>query len=228
VFVRTVHCNDITCVSSSYEATGISLAKEITGKQFGNKGGVAASFLWRDVPLCFVNSHFAARPTRLKERENDYCQITERLKLDTVALDAGLDLIHQHDHVFWFGDLNYRVTRLIVTLFKIAVCFPAIYERLLTLLVFVQVELPFDHAVALARVEDWTALLSSDQLRREMANNRVFCGYTETPVNFPPTYRWCRDDAEFSNKNEQAPSYTDRILFRLVSHFFDVSVCLSS
>lgn len=108
VFVRTVHCNDITCVTSGYEATGISLAKELTGKQFGNKGGVAVSFLWCDVPLCFVNSHLAARPTRVKERESDYCQIADRLRIGP-SHDPGLDLLHQHDHVFWFGDLNYRV-----------------------------------------------------------------------------------------------------------------------
>lgn len=68
-FIRTVHVNDITRVSSGYEATGVSLAKEITGKQFGNKGGVGVSFAWCGVPLCFINAHLAARPTRIKERE---------------------------------------------------------------------------------------------------------------------------------------------------------------
>ncbi len=109
VFVRTIHCNDITCVQSNYEATGLSLAKEITGKQFGNKGGVGVSFSWCGVPLCFINSHLAARPTRVKQRETDYCQITDKLRLEQVSADTGLDFVHQHEHVFWLGDLNYRV-----------------------------------------------------------------------------------------------------------------------
>lgn len=39
----------------------------------------------------------------------DYCQITDKLRLTPEFGDVGFDLMHQHEHVFWLGDLNYRV-----------------------------------------------------------------------------------------------------------------------
>ena len=109
VFVRTPHANDISTVSTAFEATGLSIAKELTGKQLGNKGAVGVSFVWGETPLCFVNCHLAAQARRIMEREDNYCQIVSRLALHTLFPDTGVDFLHQHDHVFWFGDMNYRV-----------------------------------------------------------------------------------------------------------------------
>ena len=44
VFVLATHANEITNVSTAFEATGLSIAKELTGKQLGNKVRCSYSF----------------------------------------------------------------------------------------------------------------------------------------------------------------------------------------
>ena len=185
VFVRASASADLSRVVSGVEATGISLAKGVTGKQLGNKGGVGIGLRWREVPLAFVVCHLAARPDRIVQREGDYTQIVRRLQLDTESAStrSGLDFLHTHEHVVYFGDVNYRV------------------------------ELPFDRAVQLHKDGRFSDLVAQDQLRAQQAMRRVFVDFTEPQITFGPTYRWQRKEDEFSNKRGQCPSYTDRILF---------------
>ncbi len=42
----------------------------------------------------------------------------------------------------------------------------------------------------------------------------VFPGYEEGAITFMPTYKRREDSNEYKNKNDQCPSYTDRILFK--------------
>ena len=54
--------------------------------------------------------------------------------------------------------------------------------------------------------------------------NRLFGGFSESEIKFRPTYRRIKNGDEFSNKKEQSPSYTDRILFRnSKSHYLVVN-----
>ncbi len=54
-----------------------------------------------------------------------------------------------------------------------------------------------------------------DQLHLTLLGKQLYIGYKEPPINFIPTYRRLRDEPKgFSNKKEQAPSYTDRILYK--------------
>lgn len=57
-------------------------------------------------------------------------------------------------------------------------------------------------------------LIAADQLTNEMAQSKVLAGFKEGPLDFAPTYRWDRHTSEVSNKREQTPSWTDRILWR--------------
>ena len=43
-------------------------------------------------------------------------------------------------------------------------------------------------------------------------DNELLSTFTEAQLMFPPTYRRLKREAEYSNKREQSPSYTDRIL----------------
>ena len=149
--------------------------------QLGNKGACAVGLKWRDTTLAFINCHFAARPERVPQREHDYRQITSKLHL---TADRGLDVMHQFEHLFWFGDLNYRI------------------------------ELPFEETVALHEQGKWAEIAQHDQLLREMGRRRIFTGFEEGQLNFPPTYRWSKKTREFSNKRGQSPSWCDRILWR--------------
>lgn len=132
--------------------------------------------------MCFLNSHLAAKPTRVRQRESDFKQIVDRLVLDTGLPGGPVDVLHQHDHLWWFGDLNYRT------------------------------DLPFADTVDLANSGRFSEIHQHDQLVKEQGAGRVFTGFVEGPRDFLPTYRWVRDAVVWSNKNDQSPSYTDRVM----------------
>ena len=104
----------------------------------------------------------------------------------------GLDVLHQFTHTFFIGDLNYRIER------------------------------DFYETVGLIKLKKWSELVLSDQLRVQMQQNRVFCGFKEGEINFCPTYRWERNKSTVSNKREQPPSYCDRILYKSLPQTFDL------
>ena len=72
---------------------------------FGNKGGTAIRLQCFDTTLCFVNVHLYHVADAATRRTDDVRRILKELVFD----DA--DKIKAHDHVFFFGDLNYRVIR---------------------------------------------------------------------------------------------------------------------
>lgn len=178
VFVRAPHAVDVTSVVHAELPTGMGIAKGLTGVQLGNKGGIGIGLRWRETTLAFVMCHLPARAdaTRLRKREADYRALVRKLRLETSGLaspEGGLDFVHAHDHVFFFGDANYRV------------------------------ELPFDRACELVKQRNFAAILPHDQMVKEMGKGRVFVGFYEGRVDFPPTYRWLTDRDEFSWKRGQ-------------------------
>jgi hypothetical protein len=75
-------------------------------KVIGNKGGSGVAFDLFDTRLCFIGSHLAARidRRRMELRNQHYRDIMKDLNFS----DNG-DNHHEFDHVFWMGDLNYRI-----------------------------------------------------------------------------------------------------------------------
>lgn len=51
-----------------------------------------------------------------------------------------------------------------------------------------------------------------DELARERTENNEFTCFYEPEINFKPTYRRIRQEPAYSNKKNQSPSWTDRIL----------------
>mmetsp|Transcript_10875 Transcript_10875/g.17420 ORF Transcript_10875/g.17420 Transcript_10875/m.17420 type:complete len:1031 (+) Transcript_10875:195-3287(+) len=153
------------------------------GNVVGNKGGVAVSINLYDTKLCFVTCHLAARSERLDERRNDFRRICKEMSLGT----QSMDMLSQFHHVFWFGDLNYRTVGEfsdIQTIWK-----------------------------GCKETGEWKEMWDTDQLKGEREKKRVFYGFVEGPLHFGPTYRFNKKSNEFSNKNFQNPSWTDRILY---------------
>ena len=93
--------------------------------------------------------------------------------------------LNSHDYVFWCGDFNYRI------------------------------DLDNEYVRDLVMRQDWRTLLDSDQLLIQKNEGKVFDGYVEGQIAFPPTYKYDinSDDYDTSEKN-RIPAYTDRILFR--------------
>ena len=97
VFVKRVHAKYTSTVETDHVGCGI-------GDRLGNKGAIAAALSIYDTTLCFVNSHLEANQLEVRGRNDDFAKIVDSLKLGR----RELDILSQFDHVFWFGDLNYR------------------------------------------------------------------------------------------------------------------------
>lgn len=62
-------------------------------------------------------------------------------------------------------------------------------------------------------------ILHYDQLNGEILSNYSFKQLQEPEIRFPPTYRRLRDSNEdYSNKKNQSPSYTDRVIYYTKPH----------
>lgn len=63
----------------------VDTVKTGMGGATGNKGGVAIRLLFHTTSICFVCSHFAAGQSQVKERNDDYNEITRRLSFPMVT-----------------------------------------------------------------------------------------------------------------------------------------------
>lgn len=99
VFIRKPLAPFIKDVCNDQVKTGL-------GGATGNKGGVAVRFRYKATSLCFVCAHFAAGQHQVKERNDDYSEITRRIQFP-----MGRS-INSHDYVFWCGDFNYRLDKI--------------------------------------------------------------------------------------------------------------------
>eukprot|EP01104_Vermistella_antarctica_P013753 TRINITY_DN420_c6_g1_i1.p1 TRINITY_DN420_c6_g1~~TRINITY_DN420_c6_g1_i1.p1 ORF type:complete len:1210 (+),score=194.17 TRINITY_DN420_c6_g1_i1:468-3632(+) len=169
---RVIPC--ITNVKADNVATGI-------GNFVGNKGGVCISFQFFETTVAFITSHLAAHQTKVETRNNDYRQILSNLGNSQTAADIE----HSFDHVFWCGDLNYRINTDVDT------CREKIDEK------------------------DWAFLYEHDQLHIERdINENCFVGYEEQPIDFPPTYRYHRGSRAYTEVPVRVPSWCDRVMVR--------------
>nr|XP_033793075.1 synaptojanin-2 isoform X1 [Geotrypetes seraphini] len=96
VFVRPYHMPFIRDVAVDTVKTGM-------GGKAGNKGGVGIRFQFYSSSFCFVCSHLTAGQNQVKERNEDYKEITQKL-----SFPMGRN-IFSHDYIFWCGDFNYRL-----------------------------------------------------------------------------------------------------------------------
>ncbi|XP_029452532.1 synaptojanin-2 isoform X2 [Rhinatrema bivittatum] len=96
VFVRPYHMPFIRDIAVDTVKTGM-------GGKAGNKGAVAIRFQFYSSSFCFVCSHFTAGQNQVKERNEDYKEIIQKL-----CFPMGRN-VFSHDYVFWCGDFNYRL-----------------------------------------------------------------------------------------------------------------------
>ncbi|XP_062512889.1 synaptojanin-1-like isoform X2 [Corticium candelabrum] len=96
IFVRPSLLPYIRDVGVATVKTGLSGAA-------GNKGAVAIRFLVHASSVCFICGHLAAGQSNVKDRNQDFADISKRLAF---ARGYTADC---HDYVFWCGDFNYRI-----------------------------------------------------------------------------------------------------------------------
>lgn len=185
VFASAEFVKHITHVEASKEATGAAHV-------FGNKGGVAVSMLVGDSRVCFINSHLAAHQDKTKSRNANVEEILKGVRLGY----KGFDVINQFHHVFWIGDLNYRLNYAHQGDDRT----PSTEQ--------------FEEMVDLIKQGKYSQLFAHDQLRAEIKEERVFLGFQEGEYNFPPTFKVKRHTAEIEYDEERSPAWCDRVLWK--------------
>lgn len=173
---------------SMSEATGV-------GHVGSNKGGIASCVHVWDTSVCFVNSHLAAHQGKTSRRNSDYKEIVEQIQMGM----PGLDILHQFHHVVWVGDLNYRLD--LGEVFG-----PAANAK-------TPPKEVFDRIQEMCASGDTAEMLKCDQLRKSIADQRGFVGFTEGDIKHLPTFKVKRT-AGFEYNVQRSPAYCDRILWR--------------
>ncbi|KAK4742024.1 hypothetical protein SAY87_000025 [Trapa incisa] len=132
----------------------------------GNKGSISVSMSLFQSTMCFVCSHLTSgQKDGAEQRRNaDVHEILRRTCFSTLFDTNEPQTIPSHDQIFWFGDLNYRVSMVDSDLRK------------------------------LVAKKQWNELLNNDQasslLCKELEVGRVFEGWKEGDINFAPTYKY--------------------------------------
>ncbi|GER24853.1 type I inositol polyphosphate 5-phosphatase [Striga asiatica] len=126
-------------------------------------------------------------------RNSDVMQILRKTRFPRVLHDMGDEnspqTILEHDRIIWLGDLNYRIA------------------------------LSYRCAKALVEMRNWRALLENDQLCVEQRHGRVFTGWNEGRIYFPPTYKYSNNSDRYAGENmhpkekRRTPAWCDRILW---------------
>ncbi|CAD5165512.1 type IV inositol polyphosphate 5-phosphatase 7-like [Musa acuminata AAA Group] len=160
----------------------------------GNKGSISISMSLHQTSFCFICSHLSSGQKDGDElrRNSDVMEILRKTRFPPVqgfCDERSPETIPEHDRIIWLGDLNYRIA------------------------------LSYRSAKALVEMRNWKALLEKDQLRIEQRSGRVFQGWNEGKIYFPPTYkysnnsdRYTGDDMNLKEKR-RTPAWCDRILW---------------
>ncbi|OXB62674.1 hypothetical protein ASZ78_006493 [Callipepla squamata] len=184
VLVKPEHERRISHVHTSSVKTGIA-------NTLGNKGAVGVSFLFNGTSFGFVNCHLASGSEKTHRRNQNYSDILRSLALGDKRLSA-FDLTLRFTHLFWFGDLNYRL------------------------------DMDVQDVLTHVTKKEFGILLAVDQLNLEREKNKVFLQFREGDISFPPTYRYERGSRDCymwqkfktTGMRINVPSWCDRILWK--------------
>lgn len=108
--------------------------------------------------------------------------------LQDCEADFAWNLTSSYRHVFFFGDLNYRI------------------------------EADRDWVLAKMALEDYESLQSADQLKRSAKEGAALVAFTEGKLGFAPTYRYKKNEFDEKKGERvlstklRVPSWCDRIL----------------
>uniref|UniRef100_A0A671URG2 phosphatidylinositol-3,4,5-trisphosphate 5-phosphatase n=1 Tax=Sparus aurata TaxID=8175 RepID=A0A671URG2_SPAAU len=184
VFVKPEHESRISHVSTASVRTGL-------GNTLGNKGAVGVSFLFGGTSFGFVNCHLTSGSDKVLRRNQNFVDILRLLSLGEKQLGA-FDISLRFTHLFWCGDLNYRL------------------------------DLDVQDILKHVSKREFEELMCADQLTRERHKRKAFLNFKEEKIAFPPTYRYERGSRDCylwqkyktSGVRVNVPSWCDRILWK--------------
>uniref|UniRef100_A0ACD5V030 Uncharacterized protein n=1 Tax=Avena sativa TaxID=4498 RepID=A0ACD5V030_AVESA len=160
----------------------------------GNKGSISISMSLHQTSFCFICCHLTSGEKEGDEvrRNSDVLEILRKTRFPRVrgAGDSkSPETILDHDRIIWLGDLNYRIA------------------------------LSYCSARALVEMHNWKQLLEKDQLRMQRRYGRVFQGWKEGRIYFPPTYKYSFNSDRYAGEGmhpkekRRTPAWCDRILW---------------
>lgn len=176
VLVQEKHLAYVRNVAGDTVGTGIM-------NKMGNKGAVSVRMDLHSTSICFVNAHMAAHVEEFERRNEDHDCILQRTQF-SLNINSPPKTIKDHEHIFFFGDMNYRIQ-------------PGNFD-----------------IKELANSGDYKLLLENDQLNQQRKIKRVFHNFQEGHINFKPSFKYdlfC-DDWDSSEK-ARMPAWCDRILW---------------
>ncbi|XP_027865120.1 inositol polyphosphate phosphatase-like 1b [Xiphophorus couchianus] len=184
VFVNPEHESRVSHVNTASVKTGL-------GNTLGNKGGVGVSFLFNGTSFGFVNCHLTSGSDKVLRRNQSFVDILRQLSLGDKHLSA-FDISLRFTHLFWCGDLNYRL------------------------------DLDVEDILKHVSKREFEELMFADQLTRERQKRKAFFNFKEEKIAFPPTYRYERGSRDCylwqkyktSGVRVNVPSWCDRILWK--------------
>ncbi|XP_054648241.1 inositol polyphosphate phosphatase-like 1b isoform X2 [Dunckerocampus dactyliophorus] len=184
VFVKPEHEHSISQVSTASVKTGLA-------NTLGNKGAVGVSFHFNGTSFGFVNCHLTSGSEKAPRRNQNFVDILRLLSLGNKHLDA-FDISLRFTHLFWCGDLNYRL------------------------------DLDVQDILKHVSKREFEELMCADQLTRERHKRKAFLYFKEEKIAFPPTYRYERGSRDCylwqkyktSGVRVNVPSWCDRILWK--------------
>nr|CDS26211.1 inositol polyphosphate 5 phosphatase OCRL 1 [Hymenolepis microstoma] len=167
----------------------ISLQSVPTGmfNLMGNKGSVGVHLTVYNHTICLLNCHLAAGTANCERRNQDYGEIARKMIFERRSPNESPQYIriNDHDQVFLFGDLNYRIAGLEVG----------------------------ENLEAISR-GDYSLLLKHDELLTQQSLGQTLQGYREGNIAFAPTYKFDLAANSYVTVDGRAPSYCDRILWK--------------
>ncbi|XP_043720152.1 type I inositol polyphosphate 5-phosphatase 1-like isoform X1 [Telopea speciosissima] len=154
----------------------------------GNKGSVSVSMSIYQTLFCFICSHLTSgeKEGDKHKRNADVQEIHRRTQFNPVSAIGFPKTIVDHERIIWFGDLNYRIN------------------------------LSYERTRELISKKEWSQLIEKDQLMKELRKGRVFDGWSEGTLNFPPTYKYEFNSEKYYGEDPKAgrrsPAWCDRVL----------------
>ncbi|XP_027646825.1 inositol polyphosphate 5-phosphatase K isoform X1 [Falco biarmicus] len=184
IFVKHVHLPFIRDIHTHYIRTGLY-------GYWGNKGGVTARMSLYGHTICFMNCHLPAHMENTEQRLDDFEKILE-MQFEGENIPSTLD----HDVLFWFGDLNFRIADYGIHFVRESI-----------------------------NNKRYNLLWEKDQLNMAKKKEAFLQEFIEGPLQFKPTYKFdlysdVYDTREqkslfWFNEKKRKPAWTDRILWRV-------------
>ncbi|XP_045441686.1 phosphatidylinositol 4,5-bisphosphate 5-phosphatase A isoform X2 [Pipistrellus kuhlii] len=176
LFAKYFHLPFLRDVQTDCTRTGL-------GGYWGNKGGVSVRLAAFGHMLCFLNCHLPAHMDKAEQRKDTFQTILSLQQFPGPGAQGILD----HDLVFWFGDLNFRIESYDPHFVKFAIDNNQLQQ-----------------------------LWEKDQLNMAKDTWPILKGFQEGPLNFAPTFKFDVGTNKYdTSAKKRKPAWTDRILWKV-------------